>query len=379
MRRFTGSAVVVAVSLAGFSLSARQVVPGVASNAEVPPAMLTSPTITATAGVTATLVVPPGTMYDPLSVLPRPGRTLWINDDGGVSGPRGGYVWTVDQRGRTGVLIDANRMMPSTGVDIAPKGFGAWGGQLFTLSTVTVERTGVRKSHIIERVPPNGPTASTTVCTLPDHGTVSGGAGAAGIEARFGPVGSPFANRFFSITIANNTIYQTTADGACKPFVTFDGSPWGLAFTADGSRMLVTVRKGASGLGGKATSGVIQAVRADGMIDPQLVFASGPTGIFDVEVAPRAFPQFGGQIFYTDWGPGGTDDLAKPPAFDGALYRIGPDGQAHLVASGFSNPAGIAFSDASIWVTDVNRDGPFYQSKWVADGFVVRLDVAKGR
>ncbi len=379
MRRLMETAVVGISLSAGLVLSAGQVAPGVATNAEVPPVMLTVPTIAAAPGVTATLVVPPGTMYDPLSVLPRPGRTLWINDDGGVSGPRGGYVWTVDRRGRTGVLIDANRMMPSTGMDIAPKGFGSWGGQLFTLSTVTVERIGVQKSHIIERVPPTGPTSSTTVCTLPDHGTVAGGAGAAGIEARFGPAGSPFANRFFSITIANNTIYQTTADGACRPFATFDGSPWGLAFTADGSRMLVTVRKGASGLGGRATAGVVVAVRPDGAIDPQPVFAGASTGIFDVEVAPKSFPRFAGQIFYTDWGPFGPDDLTKPPAWDGALYRVGPDGQAHLVASGFSNPAGIAFADSSIWVADVNRDGPFYQRKWVADGFVVRLDVARGR
>ncbi len=51
------------------------------------------------------------------------------------------------------------------------------------------------------------------------------------------------------------------------------------------------------------------------------------------------------------------------------------DGSAHLVASGFSNPAGIAFSGRSIYVADVNRDGPFWNGKWVAEGFVARIDL----
>ncbi len=36
---------------------------------------------------------------------------------------------------------------------------------------------------------------------------------------------------------------------------------------------------------------------------------------------------------------------------------------AHLVESGFSNPAGIAFGDRSIWVADVNRDGPLLRGQ----------------
>ena len=40
----------------------------------------------------------------------------------------------------------------------------------------------------------------------------------------------------------------------------------------------------------------------------------------------------------------------------GALYRVSPDDQAHLVASGFYRPRGIAFIGGSIWIADHNGD-----------------------
>src|SRR5262245_35333695 len=88
--------------------------PGVAANSEVPKAELAIPRIKTARGLTAKVVVPPGIMYDPLSVLVRPNGMLWVNDDGGVVGQRGGYVWGVDRQGKVTKVIDASRMMPST-------------------------------------------------------------------------------------------------------------------------------------------------------------------------------------------------------------------------------------------------------------------------
>jgi len=352
-------------------------VPGVAANRDVPSALLATPPVMAEAGFIASVVVPPGQLYDPLSVIPRGDGTLWVNDDGGVSGDRGGYVWAVEANGTVTTLVGPDRMMPSTGVDVAPAGFGAWGGQLLTLSTRTVSRVGVRQSHIIERVPPLGTDGSTTICSLPDAGSVGERVAGGGIEARFGPADSPFANRFFSIAIANNTIYQTTADGRCEPFATLASAPWGLAFTPDGSHMLVTVRRGAQGLsGGTNVTSTIVSVGPDGTIDATPVVEHTNSTIFDVEVAPLDFGDYGGEIFFTEWGgTGGAESENEAPEWDGALYRVGADGVVHLVASGFSNPAGIAFAGNAIWVADVNRDGPFFERAWVADGFLVRVDL----
>ncbi|MEQ1897225.1 MAG: hypothetical protein ABL971_07545 [Vicinamibacterales bacterium] len=144
-----------------------------------------------------------------------------------------------------------------------------------------------------------------TICTLPTHGTSRNGLPGGGSEARFGPEGSGFANRFFSVTIFNDTIYQTTASGACTPFVTFpNGSPWTLAFTADGSRMLVNVRAGGQGgAGGPNARSQILAVAPDGTIDPNPVYVHPDAFMFDIAVAPQDFGAYAGQIFFTHRGP----------------------------------------------------------------------------
>lgn len=354
-------------------------VPGVLKSSDVPKVLLAPPPLKAEQGFAASIFVPPGRLFDPLSVIPRPDGTLWVNDDGDVAGMRGGDIWSVDAKGGVRHLIGPERLMPMTGFDVAPPGFGAWAGQIFTIATRTVARIGVRQAHIIDRVPVTGSAASTTVCSLPDAGKVGGGAGSAGVEARFGPPRSPFANKFFSIAIGNNTIYQTTPDGACRVFATFDSAPWGLAFTPDGTRMLVTLRKGAQGVGvggAQATASQIVTVPPDGTVDPKPVFEHKDTTIFDVEVAPAGFGSYGGQLFFTQWGaPGATEREDAPPVWDGALYRVSPDGKPHLVVSGLSNPAGIAFAGKSMFVADVNRDGPFYKRSWVPDGFIVRIDL----
>jgi hypothetical protein len=387
-RAFFPVALLVAGSLAGVmraspqqpGMPAQLGVPGVAAKGEGGPALYERPRIETAPGLTATVVVPPGEMYDPTSIIARPDGSVWISDDGGVAGMRGGYIWQVDRRGRLSTLVDASRMRPATGFDVAPKTFGRFGGQIVTLSTPTSARIATRQNHVIDVVSPRGHALSTTLCTLPDYGDVNAGLAGGGVEAKFGPEGSPFANRFFSVLHWNATIYQTTADGTCKPFVHFDAAPFSIAFTNDGAKMLVARRPTRTGAPRPPNAkGVILSVAPDGIVDKTPVFADADPSIMDIEVAPRDFPRFAGEIFYTQWGPNISAGADGPPQWDGALYRITKQGRAELVASGFSNPQGIAFSRGSIWITDINRDGPFLNFKWVADGFLVRIDVPPER
>src|SRR5207247_4617996 len=113
-----------------------------------------------------------------------------------------------------------------------------------------------------------------------------------------------FANRFFSITIGNNTIYQTTADGTCKAFASFDGGAWGLAFSRDGSKMLVVVKQGSLGAPASPSAKArIVSVTADGVVGGT-IYEHVNNALFDVEVAPPNFGAYGGQMFVTAWGVG---------------------------------------------------------------------------
>src|SRR6266568_1656131 len=105
MRR-AATIVVCLLTLAVAAVAARQAaqfppdaIPGTAAKGEGGPAIYETPRIHTVPGLNATVVVPPGTMYDPLYVIPRPDGSVWVNDDGGVSGERGGYVWVVDKNG----------------------------------------------------------------------------------------------------------------------------------------------------------------------------------------------------------------------------------------------------------------------------------------
>jgi sugar lactone lactonase YvrE len=350
---------------------------GVAKNEEAPPVAFERPPVTAD-GFRVTVLVPPGTMYDPGSVLPRPDGSVWVGDDGGVGGNRGGVIWSVDKNGKVTKLVDEYHAMPTIGVDLAPKGFGKWGGELMWVAAPTVVRSALSQPYIVQHVKPNSGELSQTVCTLPYHGTVTGGLPASGTDVRFGPAGTPFANRLFVVTTRNNTIYQVTPDGVCTPFVTVDSGPHGVAFPLDGSKMYVSMRRGTQGSTGRSRAGTIVSVSPDGLIDGTPVFDRAESSMMKrVMVAPRNFGVYSGQIFFTDHGPSATEGPDKSVKWDGSLWRVGGDGIAHLVASGFSNPMGFAFAGQSIYVADINRDGPYFEGKWVADGFLVRLDLAK--
>lgn len=331
---------------------------------------MSPPSIQTEAGFSATVLVPPGELYDPLTMI-KHGDVVWVNDDGGNG--TGGRIWAIDKQGRVSDVIPKEELFPTIGFDIAPPGFGSYDGKILTFSTQQYYQPGPQRPHIVQVHDPERRVPKKTLCTLPNHGTVNGGVGGAGLEARFGPPGSPFANKYYSVAISNNTIYQTTADGACTPFVTFDRMVWGFAFMPDGSRMLATVRGGPPvfaadwNTGPDSAVGAIVSVRPDGSVDPKpVVTARRPV---DVEVAPADFGPYGGQIFFTDWeeeSPVPPDMPLKP---ESKLHRIAPDGTVHLVASGFVRPAGISFIDGSIWVSNINRDRPD-----LPDGSIVRID-----
>lgn len=326
---------------------------------------LAKPAIKAEAGFTATLLVPPGDLYDPLVMQPRDG-TVWVADDGTQEGQRGGRIWSIDARGRISTLVETARMLPAVGFDLAPPSFGQFAGQLILFTQPRVGQLGIWENHVIQRLELNGRDAVRPVCTLPNAGTNNGIPGA-GLGARFGPPGSPFSDRFFAVTLNNATVYQMTADGACRAFVTF-ASPWAipsnLAFLPDGSRMLVAVKSGRPGGANGPVRGAILAISPEGHIDPAPVVVMEGQGVWTIAVAPPTFGPYAGQIFFATRL--GEDDAS------GKIYRLAPDGKPQLVASGFVAPFGMTFANDALWVGDVQGDYIGGGVHW-PDGFVVTI------
>jgi glucose/arabinose dehydrogenase len=196
----------------------------------------------------------------------------------------------------------------------------------------------------------------------------------AGAGAAFGPPGSGFANRFYSITILNRTIYRTEAGGSCKPFA--DLSTTGatsLTFTADGSAMLVTGTPLDFEAPEEKSKGTIMRITPDGKVDPKPV-ATGLETPMGIAVAPQTFGAYGGEIFVADAGkfeiPAPQTQAAQ---HDGKVYRITKAGELKLVASGLVNPSGLLFTGGHLWVTDVNGDF-IGGGRELPDGFLVQID-----
>jgi hypothetical protein len=170
-------------------------------------------------------------------------------------------------------------------------------------------------------------------------------------------------------------IYQTHADGLCKPFAdTWQfGAPAAIAFTADGSALLAGTSADPFSSASSAPKGAILRITADGKIDPKPIVTGLilPAGI---AVAPPNFGKYGGQIFVTD----AVDfeipvPQTQPLKRDGKVYRVTPLGELKLVASGFINPGGLRFVGKHLWVTDVNGDF-IAGMRELPDGFVVQLE-----
>jgi hypothetical protein len=337
--------------------------------------LLAPPTIQAETGFTAKLLVPPGRLYDPLWMLPR-GAKVWLNDDGGEEEGKGSRLLALDHKGKISVLAGLGKLLPVTGFDVAPAGFGSFGGQIFTLSQGKVAMEGAIANHVIQRVDPAQGYAASIFCTLPNAGQANQGISGFGVDARFGPEGSPFAGKFFAVTAYNNTIYQVTPDGACSPFVNFDGqrfgSPAGLGFTPDGKTMLVTVARGEIVSAPTSKAGAIVRVTPDGKVEDKPV-VEGLTRPMGIDIAPSEFGRYAGQLFVADVESIQVPvPMTQPLAADGKIYRVTPDGALHLVAAGFFNPAGVRFIDGKLWVSDINGD--FIAGKReLPDGFIAEI------
>ncbi len=335
--------------------------------------LLAPPSITVEPGFNATLLVAPGELYDPLFMVPQ-GDTVWMNDDGKEVGTHGSRILEFKLNGKFSVLIDADKLLPTTGMDVAPADFGSYGGQIFTIAQPSVQMPGALANHVIQRIDPKTRTV-TTFCRLPPFGKVEGGIAGLGVAARFGPAGSPYHGIFYAVAALNDVIYAALPDGTCKEFADFSqfGSPAGLTFTADNSAMLVTVSPGEVTSGAAEGKGMIVRVTPGGMIDPKPV-VTGLTRPFGLDVAPAGFGKFKDQIFVTDAGDiqipvPGTQALKR----DGKVYRATPTGELKLVASGFVNPAAARFIGNHLWVTDINGD--FIAGKReLPDGFLVQID-----
>jgi hypothetical protein len=306
-------------------------------------ALLAAPTIKPEAGFRAKMLIQPGELYDPLFPVPQ-GATILMNDDGIATDGHGSRILAITLDGKISILVGAEKLTPIAALDVAPPGFGKFAGEVFTLAQPTTAMKGATVNHVIQRIDLTG-SSVTIVCTLPTAGSVGNGVAGLGSDARFGPPGSGFANVFYSITVLNDMIYQTLPDGTCKPFVDLSklGAPQGMTFTTDGSAMLVKIAA-TEGFPSATTpaKGAIIRIMPDRKIDPKPVAAGlvGPSGI---TVAPASLGDFAGQIFFTDVG-----DIempvpqTQPLKRDGKIFRVTPQGELKLVASGFINPGVFA-------------------------------------
>ncbi len=321
--------------------------------------LLAAPALRTEPGFTARLLVPPGQLYDPLTMIPR-GDVVWVNDDGGEEGERGSRILSVDPQGRVSVVVGLGELLPAIGFDVAPPSFAPYAGEIFTLAQARAGLPGALADHVIQRVEPARGFAASVFCTLPPVATVEPSASGYGVEARFGPETSPFAGKLFAVTNLNATVHQVTPDGVCRPFVTFDpahqGRPMGIQFTRDGTAMLVSLGRSDAVGAAVAGGGSIVRVRPDGSVEAQPL-ATGLTSPVGMDFAPPGFGDHGGQLFVAD---GGVVEvpvrMTQPVAADGKVLRLAADGRPHLVASGLHSPAGVRFVGKALWVSDLAGD-----------------------
>jgi len=322
------------------------------------------------AGFTARMLVPPGQLYDPL-VMRIHGDVVWLNDDGKEEDGKGSRLISVDAHGEVSVLVDANKLAPiSAGFDIAPDGFGEFGGQVFALSQPEVGDKGGMENYIIQRIDPRNGYAVSIFCTLPAHGgKVSG----IGVDASFGPPGSPFGGELYATSSVDDTIYKITPNGKSTPFVTFDadryGAPLYLRFAPDGKSLLVAVVRG--GIFTPRGSAIIRLM-PDGKVDGRPL-AESPTLFGSFDFAPEGFGPYAGQLFVTDVGHYEIPvPLGQALRADGKIYRVTLTGELELVASGFINPWDLRFFKQTLWVSDVNGDF-IYGHRELPDGFIAEI------
>jgi hypothetical protein len=330
-------------------------------------------------GFTAIFILKPGNqLYDPFDMYVVNKNTLWVADDGA-----NGHVWQVTMDGRAKSLSAPARYSPYT-LDVAPKSFGKYAGQIYALAFNEPNAAGGWElSDAITRIDPTTG-RDTLVCYLPDNAAHEKGAG--GFFVRFGPEDSPFAGKLWITTASNHSVYTVSPDGTCNAFAIIDlekwGSPRGLAFTPDGKFMLIGMVTPSPANRAKTVVGGGKVIQ----MSPDGTFSDGPLkgGLREPGVmtfAPKSFGQYGGQLFITEIGDWDNDvGISQEPnkgpflpvSSDGQVYRVTPEGTLALVACGFRNPVGAVFVDDSLVVSDINGD--FHEGyQKLPDGFIVAI------
>lgn len=338
--------------------------------------LLATPTIQTAPGFTATVLVAPGSFYDPFDLHAR-GTTLWVSDDGKEEGDKSGRILTVDAKGQVAVMVGLGKILAPIALDVAPPSFGTSSGHIFTVAFARPDaEAGFLVPNVIQRINPTTGDVSN-VCTLPEN--KAGQPGAGGFFVRFGPEGSPFAGKLFVTAATNQTLYHVTPDGVCAPFVSIDmqrwGYPTGLTFSPDGKTMLVGTARPASGDPAgppKSGAGTIVRVSPDGVVanEPFVTGLDQPCGMI---FAPQGFGAYGGQLIVADSGDFNSPvPMTQNVKRDGRLYRVTPAGELSLIASGFANPTGVAFTGNRLLVSDINGDFHVGQRE-LPDGFIMAI------
>src|SRR5947209_10008370 len=115
---------------------------------------LAQPHITVEAGFNARLLVPPGTLYDPLFPIAGDDDDIWLNDDGGEENDGGGGIYSISQDGSVRALVPVGQIPPPTAIDRAPQSFAPYSGQIFALAQPQKGWGGATANHIIIRLDP---------------------------------------------------------------------------------------------------------------------------------------------------------------------------------------------------------------------------------
>ena len=110
---------------------------------------LAMPHIGVAEGYTANILVPPGTLYDPLFPIAGIGDDIWLNDDGGEEGEGGGGLYRVESDGTVSALVPVGQIPPPTGIDRAPASFAPHTDQIFALTQPKKGWEGTTANHII--------------------------------------------------------------------------------------------------------------------------------------------------------------------------------------------------------------------------------------
>jgi hypothetical protein len=342
-------------------------------------AYLATPQISVAPGYTARVLVPPGTLYDPLFPIAGEKDDIWLNDDGGEEGEGGGGLYRVQSNGTVTPLVPVGKIPPPTGIDRAPQSFAPYTNQIFVLAQAKKGWAGATANHIILRVDPQT-WAAHRFAELPSAGSRNEGISGAGVDLLFGPDHTAFAGRLFGVTMLNNAIYQITPDGQARPFVVMDTArprqPVCITFAKVNSedRLLVTTANGNFSprrqVEGFAT---VTQITPDGKVLPQFLVEGlqAPAGL---AYAPAGFGSYAGDLFIADIGGATPMPVPKDRALprNGRIQRVDQEGKIHTFAQGFAMPLGLRFIDTRLIACDVNGDY-IGGGQELADGFVVEF------